>query len=1000
MPTFDFDGPDGNVYSVEADEGTTQAQAQEFLGTLSPEQLKDYLWETPPEATVMERMMLGFDEVANITGNLGDYMVSHYPALATRWEPGEGGFLFAEDQYGEDFYELTPQERRDRISEVDTAKIQKEHANAIAASEAMAARGETDVARMVGGFGKAVADPATLVPVFGQAGKVKAAATAGQKFVAGTKAGVKGGALFGGAYEASEGLKESGEVDPMDVAKGAGVGAVAGGTLGGAIAPLGAVVTRGGRQKARIAKAKKSVSKADKLQKDYQENVLLAKAEGMSGADAHKYAREQLGLNTRDLYDLTSLTQTPIKTPTTAINATEELAARNISKRLGSNGNLAATNPGLYSTFIRPIDTRIRELSAPVFGRIMELEQRALSGIHKYHKEMVPLRKTWRKIGHHFGGKADKEELGLAMMNSNFKRARAIVQARVGDKGLAAFDRMVTGLKALEAEAKSVGIKFDTISNYFPRSVKDLPGLKNYLGSQPVIRDKLSKALSQAAKEKGIQNVDDLPEEDVTKIINRLLQQPKQKVRKELGATKERRIDTINKEILKFYDDPITAIDLHIRDMTAAIERRRMFGDSLVETKHGLEKVDESVGKLLTKMGYGEDKVARGELMKMLTMRFGPGEQAGDRGLQTLRQGTAGLTLGNPVSAVLNLADVGITGVTKGVINTIRGIPKAGLETIKGTIGIESKDLNADNAGWMLEMAQEISTGGRTSNFVRRAGDAMIRYGGFKLVDRFGKNITIQASLRKAQGQLKTKAGTRRFLREWGQVYDPQELQALMLDLKNKNVTDIVKAHIFSEVAEIQPLTRSQMPQKYLEAPNGRAFYQFKTWGLRQLEVTRQRVVQNLKSPDPMDKLRGAQQAVLLFAYVGGAGVGAKELQNWMRGRDSKITNPAELGDEMFWALMGNILFDRYNIGKVIEQGDAKGIISNYLTPPSLVIPGEIAVDAARGVTTDDPDRWDDFVKSTGGFGRMIQNLFMGGAEEYNKKLKDERREKVFGREE
>jgi len=998
MPTFKFNGSDGVVYSMDGPEGSTQEQAQQFLGTLSQEQLKDYVWETPPEATMFERMALGFDEAANITGNLGDFLVSHYPALATRWEPGEDGFLFAEDQYGEDFYDLTPQERRDRITEVDKAKIQKEHANAIAASEAMAARGEIDVARAVGGVGKAVADPAALLPVFGQAGKVKAAATAGQKAIAGAKSGAKVGAVFGGAYAASEDLKESGEVYLGDVAAGAATGAVGGAVLGGVVSPLGAVVTKGGRQKARIAKAKRSVSAADKLQDDYQDFVLMAQANEVFSADAHKFAREQLGLTTRDLFDITSVTKRPIKTVTNHVQATAELAARNVHKRLGNTGGMAATNPGLYEKFIRPIDVRIREKSPAVFGRIMKLEQNTMTGIHKYHKETVPFRKAWRKMGHRIGGKKDRRQLGLAMMNGDFKRARAIMQASLGQKGVDAFDRMINGLTALGTEAKGAGIKFDTIDNYFPRSPRDLKGLLDYIGSNKPEGNKIIAALNKAAKSKGVKDYTQLSEAERSKIINRMIE-ARQKSRKSIKSTKERTIDVINEEMLKFYDDPITSIDLHIRDMTAGIERRKFFGKNLSVTKEGLEQIDESVGAMLDQMGYKKGSPVRGELIGMLTNRFGPGEQGSDRALQTLRQFTAGITLGNPVSAALNLADVGITGLTKGLINTMRGIPKATVETFKGTVGIESKDLNADTAGWMMEMAQEISTGGRLNSGLRRFADGLIRYGGFKLVDRFGKNITLQASLNKARGQLKTKEGTKRFMEEWGQVYDPQELQALMLDLKNKNMSDIVKAHIFSEVAEIQPITRSQMPEKYLENPNGRMFYQFKTWGLRQLEVSRQRVVENMKSPDIRDKMTGAKQAVLLFTYVGAAGVGAKEIQNWMRGRDSKITNAEELGDEMFWAMMSNILADRYSIGKFLDEGDAKGMVTNYMTPPGLVIPGEIGIDAARGVFTDDPDRGRDFAKSAGGFGRFIDNLFLGGAEEYNEKLRKEREAKVLGRE-
>ena len=223
---------------------------------------------------------------------------------------------------------------------------------------------------------------------------------------------------------------------------------------------------------------------------------------------------------------------------------------------------------------------------------------------------------------------------------------------------------------------------------------------------------------------------------------------------------------------------------------------------------------------------------------------------------------------------------------------------------------------------------------------------------------------------------------------KWAGVYEPADLTALMSDLKNKRVTDIVKAHIFAEVTEIQPISRSQMPQMYLDLPNGRVFWQFKTWGLKQFDQVRKRVLNNLFSTSPAKAAMGAKELVLLYTYVGAAGVTAKEVQNWIMLRDSKINSPSDFADEAFMAVMGNIMFDRWSMQQILERQDFKAAATNYVLPPSLVIPGELAINIAAGLVGKD-GAWQAAFETTS-IGRIFDS-WTGGAEEYNKKLLYER---------
>lgn len=980
----------------------TQGTGDTVEGTPVKRPWEKFAPETPePELDTKgwERLQLGVVEGGAITTNMWDYAVSHMPFLAEDYGSGfkeEGDdplrLVDAREKFGDDFLELSPQQRRDRMKEVRAVKLQENHAEALRASELMAERGEVDGMRLLGNVTKGVADPVAWVPVLGTAAKAKQAAGIGQKIVAGTKEGTKQGAVFGGLFGASEELADTGvpttAEEGVDFAKTtathAGIGAAGGAVLGGSIVGLSQVPRA--TQRARVARTLRSPSEAEKLSAKYQQYMLEAKAQGtperpVLGADAHKSARERLGMTPDDVYKMSRITEEPIRTPATSAEAAETLGYIKLADGTGPAA-------GVWAKLARPIDTRLREVFPQGYGKLMGMETESFRKMHEYHRQTIPFRDMFRKFN-----KKDRKILGRQLYNKDFKTASASIEARFGREGVEKFDKMVTALTELGKEAQASGIKFDFIDHYFPRIIKDIDGLKEYIGSHPELGS-YAKALAKAQKAR--EGGTPLSGYEEIKILNRMLEDRGGRVAKSVGSAKQRRIETITEEMLQFYDDPITSIDLHIKDVTAAIARRKFFGKAMKESDDGLEILDDSIGALLADSGIEPGSRQADEIASILKSRFGKGEDGGNKKLSTIRSGISGLVLGNPVSGALQLTDVGVTSWVKGLGNTLRGLPRASLETLKGTLGVESSKMNADTMGWMMEMAQELDTTAAFGSNIRKLSDGLMRYGGFKAFDRFGKNVTIQASLRKATNQLKSNKGTKKFLDEWASVYDGEELTTLMADLKAGRVTDIVKQHIFSEVTETQPISRSQMPQSYLDIPNGRIWYQFKTWGLKQLEVARNRVLKNLFSLSPKKQARGAKEAALMFTYIGSAGVGVKEAQSWMLGRDSVISNADELTDEAFWAVMGNMLFSRYGIQNLTERGDWKGMVTNYTAPPALIIPGEIAINAGLGIMGDD-EATKKLMARVPTVGKFIDNWFLGGAEEFNEKLRTKRTEKVLG---
>jgi hypothetical protein len=81
----------------------------------------------------------------------------------------------------------------------------------------------------------------------------------------------------------------------------------------------------------------------------------------------------------------------------------------------------------------------------------------------------------------------------------------------------------------------------------------------------------------------------------------------------------------------------------------------------------------------------------------------------------------------------------------------------------------------------------------------------------------------------------------------------------------------------------------SEMPQQYLSAGNGRIFYMLKSFTIKQIDVFRREVYQDLRHGDAKQKA----QAMKRFIYLGGlfilANAGADEIKDWMLGRKTDM---------------------------------------------------------------------------------------------------------------
>jgi len=284
-------------------------------------------------------------------------------------------------------------------------------------------------------------------------------------------------------------------------------------------------------------------------------------------------------------------------------------------------------------------------------------------------------------------------------------------------------------------------------------------------------------------------------------------------------------------------------------------------------------------------------------------------------------------------------------------------------------------------------MAQELDTKG-VGTMVRKASQGMY-WLGFRQMDKYSKNVLIKAAHRNAMKSVKSPKRKQKFIEKYASMYDPEDMKKLVRDLEAGEASELVKLHVNAEVMRVQPISRSRMPQMYLDMPNGRIFYQFRTWGLNQLELFREEIWRGLASKNPSEVRRAARNAVLWLGGVGVTNTAITNAQRWMTMREG--VPEEELSDEVIWQTIGNFgLVNKYSMERAVQRADIAHIGQSFL-PPSLTILGNTVFKSAlisTGQMEGETEPMREILK-TGGMGRIIDWTMLGGAEEYNEKLQE-----------
>lgn len=854
------------------------------------------------DRSFLDNFMYGFDEAGNFVGYLADVLERNFPLgrITSSFE-----YIEPEKAYGPGFTKATIEQRKDMILRAKERALVKEYG----AQEA------TGTAATLGEIAGTLADPTTLLPVGRGIGQA-----------------LTMGFGVGAGYSAVEDYAKQGEIDPVKALAVGGFSAVTGGTLAGA----GQLVGKATRNAAN--------RRITKVENEVNERI----ASGISpGAAFDEVVTPQVGAQLKR--DIRLVDRKP------KIRASQTRAEQVLQDDIVNDSAVSRLYSKTLDKYLGTLSTRIGNISQPVLRRLRLFEHDTHIKTKEFMDRVTPFMQDLQKLK-----PGDKNVLGKHLAAGEFKEAE---NAMISEQMRQNFAEVRKVLRELYDDSIESGLGLNRIDEYYPRLVKDYDKMASELrfrGKNSIV----DKALDDWAEAHN-KSIDELTQAEKTEITNLALRGYGVKI--DAGKpsfTKERELTPEqlkqNDVYERFYASPEEALSMYIRNSVHNTQRRKFLGQA---GKVNSLNLKDSIGDVVRreKEAGRLDENDERTLKELLEARFIGGEKSTSSGVGVLRDlGYAG-TIANPISALTQLGDIGVSMAKYGFRDTIA--------SMFGTKNLRMVDMGLDRAG------QEFADVRKSAQIL----DKLLGVSGFKAVDRLGKETIMNAALRKNFKTVSTPAGERAFKQKWGKFYG-DDIDTLVSHLKSGEVTDRVKEHAFNELSDVQPISSLEMPQVYLQSPNGRILYSLKTFTLKQLDVARRDVVQQWKRGN---KTQAIKNASALAGYMAASGVAVQTVKDLLLGREVR---PDDLPENALWALTGVYGINRYVSDKYLSEGNVTEAAVNMIAPATPII--DAVFQAPVELTQEDPNLAK-YMRSIPVVGPMLYNWFGGGAEKYNERLRD-----------
>lgn len=511
-----------------------------------------------------------------------------------------------------------------------------------------------------------------------------------------------------------------------------------------------------------------------------------------------------------------------------------------------------------------------------------------------------------------------KEQVSLALLQQDFTKVRQLLAG--SSQMVRDFDVVQQVLKDFETVHKQLGRFKQGITDYFPRIVADYEGLQKHLGTQAAsnLDDWLNKA--EKAMIKAENRLLTPVEESI--LINRYLlaEAPLSSLPPHL---RQRTVKQVTAALQPFYEAPEVSLSRYVHAAVQDIEMAKLFGKNLKLSKasHGTRaiNIDESIGAFVrdAKQAGHLTSAQEAQLKEILTSRFGPGEQGARPGYQHIRNVANMGLLGNFVSAATQLSDMPMAYYAFHLRSTLSAVGK----TLTGK-AIDPRDFGLAN-----HISEEFATAVSSAKALQK----MFKYSGFSAVDMAGKKIILNAALDRYQRMAQTPKGQARIAEKYQAAFG-SDFADLMRDLRNKTKSENTDLLLFSELSDLQPVSKMEMPQAYLDMPNGRLVYMLKSFMLKQVDIVRRDMFQEFVKPGLEHKQRALANLTRYAITVGVAGATVQMVKDLILGKPLK----APEWDDVALNLVKTFGWSKYTIDKAKSGRPMEAVVGIVMPPYAM----------------------------------------------------------------
>lgn len=856
------------------------------------------------EASDFDKFFYGLKKSKNIVENTGDYLESIMPLGRF----GTEGYISADEYYGEGYMQSTPEERREMIKD----KRQAELAEVFPEVQRDRDRGEKSPVTGFGEFTGLLLDPTIFIG-------------SGVNSVRGL-AGV--GLGFGAAASSAEGLAEEGKIDPLQTSISGALGAAGGAGLG----KIGQILNK--RRTQKIEANELEVSNA--IIEDINIRVAEKMSKGMPQGVAKNEVLDDIGSTAEEVLEVATKSDVKLISPRNAEEAATELKIiQNLAKQNAKDQSKIGKG---FADFVTPILSRIEEKAPVLAFNLNKLEFNRHGALYKAFsssKDRAILNKDgvkdyvgvgdFLKVAAKIKGK-DADDMTKLFDAGDIKGVKRIYSKY--SKNVSDVDDVYKVISNIRNGLSNAGFSFARSQTYFPRQVKDSTGLVNHLNTKydnVVERTKVAAQKELEAERVGLETrlkkTEEFTDDEVLTIMEDVTKADKASdaIGKTASSLLKRTVPSITDDLLPYYGRFDESLKNFITRSTDLIELSKFIGKENVKYTNRSKKVidlSKSISNLVAKEDLSTQ--VSDDLKGMLMARFDQGTQAPSKAVRFFRDIGYGMTLANPLSALIQLGDIGVAAWINGLLPTAKALAKR---------DFDMKDFGLDNyVSAMASNPKDLST----------QLNKIFNLSGFSAVDRFGKNVYMQSTFNRLLKQSKTKAGKAKISKKYKKVFG-DEYDSFLKELQAGNTMDEnVRMMIFSELSEVQPISLSKMPKVALENPNGRVFYMLKHYALNQLDRAYRRTGKLIASGDPKQVAEGARNLATGLIILPLMGANIDEVRRWIKsgGQEFNFDNYPERAGEYLLRMVG---MSTYSLDRLSKRADVSGFAVDLLAPPISV---------------------------------------------------------------